>query len=892
MSSTVKSVSQTISASNEVVKTILGRLARFRALRRLPAILLPALVICAVFPVRSRQNAARYQDPTATAEARAADLVSRMTLEEKVSQMMNAAPAIPRLGIPAYDWWNEALHGVARAGLATVFPQAIGLAATWDTALEHRIADAISTEARAKYNDAIQHGNHGRYYGLTFWSPNINIFRDPRWGRGQETYGEDPYLTSQMAIAFIQGMQGTDPHYFKTIATSKHYAVHSGPETSRHQFDAKVTEQELDNTYLYAFKATVEKAGVDSLMCAYNAVNGAPACASTFLLQDKLRDAWRFKGYVVSDCDAIQDIYSGHHYADSLAQASAKAVKAGTDLDCGKSYSTLVDAVKQGYISEQEINRAVERLFVARFRLGMFDPPDRVPFSKIGMDQVESNAHQQLALEAERESIVLLKNDGQMLPFRSTPKSIAVIGPAADDPDALLANYNGIPSHIITPLLGIEQKFATQAKVRYALGSTYVASGMALVPQNVLLAPDNSNRHGLKAEYFANGNFSGTPVLTRIEPRGYFIWDMQDPAVVQAVPRQNFSLRWTGNIEVNQAGDYQFGVLRAECHSCGRTDSARVYIDNKLVVNDTQRPNESMSPQESTVHLDAGKPYSIRVDYSGTGGGGGVELLWKPPAAAALADAVDAAKQADLTVLCIGLNSHLEGEEMKTDLPGFSGGDRTNLEVPEPQQNLFQAVQQTGKPVIVVLINGSALAVQAEKQNARAILEAWYPGQEGGTAIAQVLSGENNPAGRLPVTFYESVSQLPPFAGYSTAGRTYRFFTGKPLYPFGYGLSFSDFRYSNLSVEPNGSNYDVTATVANISSRDGDEVAQLYLSRAGGSEPELRGFERIHLRAGQKQNVHFTVLASDARERNVVSVGGGQPQPDWTANHYVQTTVK
>ncbi len=834
---------------------------------------------------------ATYQNVEATPEARAADLVSRMTLEEKVGQMMNAAPAIPRLGIPAYDWWNEALHGVARAGLATVFPQAIGLASTWDTDLEHRIADSISTEARAKYFDAIAHGNHGRYYGLTFWSPNINIFRDPRWGRGQETYGEDPYLTSQMGTAFIKGMQGTDPHYFKTIATSKHYAVHSGPETTRHQFDANVTEEELDDTYLYAFKATVEHGQVDSVMCVYNAVNGAPGCASTFLLQDKLRNAWHFKGYVVSDCDAIEDIYTGHHYTKSLAEASAKAVKAGTDLDCGKSYSTLIDAVEKGYITEREINRSVERLFAARFRLGMFDPPERVPFSKIGMDQVQSPGHQQLALEAARKSIVLLKNEDHFLPLRSVPKSIAVIGPAADDPDALLANYNGIPSHIITPLAGIEQKFGSKAKVRFSLGSTYVESGMALVPQDVLRPAQSADRHGLKAEYFTNDGFSGTPALTRIEPHGYFLWDMQDQTTLNAIRGRSFSLRWTGSIEVNQTGEYKFGLLRAECHSCGRADSARVYLENKLIVNDTSKPDEMMSPQESTVHLEAGKAQGIRVEYSGSGGGGGLELLWKPPAEAALADAIGAVKQSDLAIVCLGLNAHLEGEEMKTEIPGFSGGDRTNLEIPEPQQKLFQAVLGTGKPVIVVLINGSALAVQAEKQSARAILEAWYPGQEGGTAIAQTLSGENNPAGRLPVTFYKSVDQLPPFSDYSTAGRTYRFFKGEPLYPFGYGLSFSEFRYSNLSVNANGATYDVTATIGNVSSRDGDEVAQLYLSRAGGADPELRGFERIHLRAGAKYTVHFTISRDDAKQRNVISVGGGQPLPDWTANHYVQTNL-
>lgn len=833
-----------------------------------------------------------YKDVSATPEARARDLVSQMTLEEKVGQMMNSAPPIPRLGIPGYDWWNEALHGVARAGYATVFPQAIGLGATWDTDLESRIAEAISTEARAKYNDATQHGNHSRYYGLTFWSPNINIFRDPRWGRGQETFGEDPYLTSRMAVAFIKAMQGSDPHYLKTIATAKHFAVHSGPENLRHQFNATVTEEELKDTYLYAFKATVEEAGVDSIMCVYNELNGVPGCASTFLLQDKLRDAWHFKGYVVSDCGAVDDIYSGHHYAGSLSEAAAKAVKAGTDLECGSSYKTLVDAVKKGYITEEAINQSVERLFVSRFRLGMFDPPERVPFSKIGMDQVQSLAHQQLALEAARKSIVLLQNQDRALPLRSAPHSIAVVGPAADDPDALLANYNGIPAHIVTPLIGIEQKFGKQTQIRFALGSTYVESGLALVPQNVLTAAgDAGGAHGLRADYFSSNDFSGMPVLTRAEPQGYFIYDMQDRAVLKSVPRQKFSLRWSGEITVAHSGDYRFGVVRAECHSCGRSDSAKVYINGQLVVRDSRLPGEQMSTQDATVHLQAGKPTSICVDYSAKGGGGGLELLWRPPADVALAEAVQAVKQSDLAIVCIGLNARLEGEEMKTQIPGFSGGDRTNLQLPEPQKKLFQAIVETGKPVIIVLINGSALAVQDVRKSARAILEAWYPGQEGGTAIAETLSGDNNPAGRLPVTFYQSVDQLPSFTNYNTNGRTYQFFKGKPLYPFGYGLSYSDFRYSNLSVRHNGSTYSVTATVFNSGTSDGDEVVQLYLTRTGGLEPKLRGFKRLHFRAGEKQDVSFTVAALDAQNRNVISVGGGQPSPDWTANRYVQTTV-
>jgi beta-glucosidase len=839
------------------------------------------------------QDRPKYQDPKATPEERAADLVSKMTLEEKAGQMQNSAPAIPRLGIPAYDWWNEALHGVARAGLATVFPQAIGLAATWDPELEFRIADAISTEARAKYNDAILHDNHGRYYGLTFWSPNINIFRDPRWGRGQETYGEDPFLTSKMALAFIRGMQGNDSQYFKTIATSKHFAVHSGPENSRHHFDAQVSKEELDNTYLYAFKATIQDDGAYSVMCAYNRVNGAPACASDMLLKDNLRQAWGFKGYVVSDCDSVDDIYRGHHSASSLAEASAMAVKAGTDLDCGRSYRTLVEAVAKGLITEEEINRSVERLFVARFKLGMFDPPEQVPFSKIGMNQVQSPAHQSLALEAARKSIVLLKNDDQILPLRRKFKSIAVIGPAADDPDTLLANYNGIPSHIITPLEGIEKKFGKQAKVRFSLGSTYVPSSMALVPQDVLQPGRATKEHGLLAEYFGNDQFAGAPVLSRVEPRGYLVWDMEEPAIVKAVPRQSFSVRWSGSVSVNQAGDYEFGVVRAECHSCGRTDSARVYIDGQLRIEDTATARESMQPQTALVHLEAGKPHDIRVEYKETGGGGGLQLVWRPPVNAAFADAVEAAKESDVTILCIGLNARLEGEESKIHIPGFSGGDRTNIDLPVYQENLLRAVLATRKPVVVVLVNGSALAVKTADDRAKAILEAWYPGQEGGTAIADTLAGDNNPAGRLPVTFYQSTNQLPPFDNYSMQGRTYRFSREKPLYPFGYGLSYSDFRYSNLLIKPDASQlkYEVTATVTNRSPLDGDEVAQLYLLGPTNRLPELRGLERIHLRGGEKKVVRFSFDRADAKNKMQFSVGGGQPQPEWTAGHYVEAPL-
>ncbi len=456
-----------------------------------------------------------------------------------------------------------------------------------------------------------------------------------------------------------------------------------------------------------------------------------------------------------------------------------------------------------------------------------------------------------------------------MLPLRKVPKRIAVLGPSADDPDALLANYNGMPSHIITPLHGIEQRLGKKAQIRFALGATYVDSAMALFPQNVLRPKPGANQHGLTAEYFADDSLSGTPVLSRTENRGYFLWDMQEPAIVKSVPRQSFSLRWTGTVEVNQPGDYEFGVLRAECHSCGRVDSAKVYIDDQMQVDDSVQARDQMSSKTATIHLEAGKPHTIRVEYRSKNGGGGVQLVWKPPAEAALADAVEAAKQADAAIVCIGLNAHLEGEESKVQVPGFSGGDRTDINLPSSQEKLLKAVLDTGKPTVVVLVNGSALAVKTAKDRAAAILEAWYPGQEGGTAIANTLIGLNNPAGRLPVTFYESVEQLPAFDDYSMKGRTYRFFTGTPLYPFGYGLSYSDFGYSDLSVKSDGSKYEVSATVKNNSKSDGDEVVQLYLSGADGQQPLLRGFQRVHLKRGEKKPVQFNVEATDARDQKL-----------------------
>ncbi len=837
-----------------------------------------------------------FQNPKASPEVRAAALVSKMSLEEKVSQMQNTAAAIPRLGIPAYDWWNEGLHGVARAGLATVFPQAIGIAATFDTALMGRIAETISTEARGKYNDAIAHDNHGRYFGLTFWSPNINIFRDPRWGRGQETYGEDPFLTSRLAVEFIRGIQGNDPHYFKAIATAKHYAVHSGPETSRHSFDVHPSDEDMADTYLPQFQASIVEAKAYSVMCAYNAVNGAPACGSTMLLDDILRKKWGFDGYVVSDCGAVGDFVQGHRYSANMAAASAAAVKAGTELDCGSEYKSLVDAVHHGLISEAEIDRALVKLFVARIRLGMFDPPAMVPFSKLSMKDVANAEHQDLALNAARESMVLLRNENQTLPLAAKAKKIAVIGPTAFDPDALLGNYNGIPPHIVTPLEGIEREWGVAA-VTYALGATYTTESMALIPPSAFETVGAQPVRGLTVEYFDNDSLKGEPKLKRVEKQGYLRWDMHDPAVVAAVGRERFSTRWSGTLHVSEGGKYQLGLKRLDCHDCRGKDAVQLWLDGNVLVKDDSRGGAEPTTKSAAVTLEAGKQYSIKLEYRQSGGGAGIELMWRPEQELLLKEAETAVRGAEVVVLCLGLNSNLEGEESPIKIPGFAGGDRTTLDLPEAQRRLQERISalKLKQPMVVVLLNGSS--VNLPLAQTQAVLEAWYPGEQGGTAIAETLSGKNNPAGRLPVTFYQSVDQLPQFDQYAMQGRTYRYFTGKPLFPFGHGLSYSTFRYSGLDWKwANDGGLRVSAKVTNASKREGDEVVETYLSypnAKGIPLTELRHFERIHLRAGESRIIRFGLDKNSVRQGvpAKLSVGGGQPLEDWTRGRYVEKAL-
>ena len=664
-----------------------------------------------------------FMSPDLPLPARVDDLVSRLTLEEKILQMQHTAPAIDRLGIPQYNWWNECLHGVARNGIATVFPQAIGMAATFNPDLIQREADVISTEARAKYYEAIGKGQHEIYQGLTFWSPNINIFRDPRWGRGQETYGEDPFLTSRIGIAFVKGLQGNDPEYFKVIATAKHFAVHSGPEPDRHKFDAWPSEIDLYDTYLPAFEALIKEAGVYSVMGAYNRVYGTPACASDLLMRDILRWKWGFKGYVVSDCWAVSDFYNFHKFVPTAEKAAALAVKAGTDLSCGPEYGTLLKAVQLGYITENELNISVKRLFEARFRLGMFDPPAKVRYASIPPTEYNTEANRSLAREVAHQSIVLLKNENNILPISKKVKSIAVIGPYANDTSVLLGNYNGIPSQPVTILEGIK-----------------------------------------------NNSPKGSKVI------------------------------------------YSQGVEKPEIQAL-RNPKIDISVDPLFI-------------QSVTI-----------------------------------------ARKADVVVFIGGISPNLEGEEMEVKVPGFSAGDRTSLDLPQNQQLLLEQLKSTGKPIILILTNGSALAVNWAKENANAIIEAWYPGEEGGNAISDVLFGKYNPAGRLPVTFYKSVNDLPEFDDYSMKGRTYKYFEGIPLYAFGYGLSFNSFIYntasSNLSEFKESDTIVLKVNLTNSGKFDGDEVIQVYAKQPSGISVQpikaLVAFERIHFLKGESKDAQISI---------------------------------
>ncbi|HEY1284013.1 MAG TPA: glycoside hydrolase family 3 C-terminal domain-containing protein [Steroidobacteraceae bacterium] len=828
-------------------------------------------------PTFAADNNPVYRDTSRSFEDRAADLVSRLTLEEKIAQLQNDTPAIPRLGIPSYEWWNEALHGVARSGAATVFPQAIGLAATFDTRLMHDVATAIGDEGRAKHHQAERRGQRARYQGLNFWSPNINIFRDPRWGRGQETYGEDPFLTSRMGVEFVKGLQGDDPRYVKVGATAKHYAVHSGPEATRHFFDVHPSERDLHETYLPAFRALVQEGHVTAVMAAYNRVNGDSASASPRLLGDILRKDWGFQGYIVSDCDSVEDIFKEHKIVPTAAEASALALKSGLDLDCGKTYAALAGAVRQGLVTEAQIDTSLRRLMLARMRLGMFDPPQKVHWAQTPYSVNQSPAHDRLARRAAQSSIVMLKNEG-VLPLSRTARTIAVIGPTADEIMSLLGNYYGTPAAPVTVLEGIRAAVSPNTTVLYSRGADLVEGreeprAAPVIESRYLRPAAGSSDQGLKGEYFRGREFKGEPVLTRTDARVAFRWDRGSPTddllaqgqlpADRSLGGDDFCIRWTGQVLAPATGSYELTV--------GANDGFRLFIDGKLLI-DNWELNARLQSRSASIDLQAGKAYDIRLEYFEDIRDAEVRLAWRLPGAKPpQEEALDAARAADVVVFVGGLTGDVEGEEMKVSFPGFSGGDRTDLRLPSSQQKLLESLQATGKPIVLVLTGGSALAVDWAKKNVGAILVAWYPGQRGGNAVADVLFGDVNPAGRLPVTFYKESEQLPAFDDYSMRGRTYRYFEGEPLFPFGYGLSYTQFEYSGVTVDrAKITSVDqavrVSFNVKNVGKRPGEEVPQLYVHAVSPREPralkELRAIDRFALKPGETRRVSFTLVPS------------------------------
>jgi beta-glucosidase len=838
-----------------------------------------------------------YRNPSLPPEARARDLVSRMTLQEKAEQMQDNAPAIERLGLKRYGWWNEVLHGVARAGDATVFPQAIGMAASWDTALMKQIGDTIATEGRAHFNAALRRDPKGtaRYFGVNYWTPNINIFRDPRWGRGQETYGEDPVLTGQLAMAFIHGIQGDDPRLFKGVATPKHFAVHSGPEPLRHSFNVDVSPFDLEDTYLPAFRNAIVDAKADSLMCAYNAVDGVPMCANT-LMKDRLRGDWGFKGFVVSDCDAVGDLVDGHKSAPDIAHASAAAVKAGTDLDCGGTYRGLPEAVAKGLISEADIDTALTRLMVARIRMGLIDGS---PYDAIPANAIDSAQHRALALKAAEEAMVLLKNEGKLLPL-SDKARIAVVGPNAALLQSLQGNYNGTMVDPSLPVDGLRAAFGAQ-RVSYAAGAP-LADGMRMpIPETFLKVAADSDEHGLKGEYFDNLKFEGAPRIVRTDPVVNFNFLHSAPA---GLSPQRFSVRWTGVITPPKPGTYEIG-FRMTAHKDKPAPDIKVWIDGELVVTPALAGVDAHSVVCSAGNCDQAahkiefrfadtRPHSVRIDYVRSMDDRASALEWVPPRDALLDGAVATAKNSDVVIAFVGLSPDLEGESMKVDYPGFLGGDRTTLALPDAQRRMLEALKATGKPLVVVYLTGGAISDPWVEANADAIVQAWYPGQAAGTAIARVLGGKTSPGGRLPYTIYRSEADLPPFADYSMKNRTYRYFKGPVLHPFGFGLSYTNFAYDKLALSATrikaGQPARATVTVRNTGARDGDEVVQLYLSKPGDSaNPVLAGFRRVHLKAGASEQL---AIELDARAQSqvdakgvrkvragdyVLHAGGGQP---------------
>lgn len=821
-------------------------------------------------------------------DARIDQLIQKMTVKERVSQLKDHAPAIPRLGIPAYNWWNEGLHGIARNGYATVFPQAIGLAATADAELMERVGEVVSTEARAKFNPHLQ-SDSAQYAGVTIWSPNINIFRDPRWGRGQETYGEDPFLTGTLASAFIRGIQG-DPgsFYRRADATAKHFAVHSGPESTRDSFNSVVTAHDLNDTYLPAFRRQLGEAHAAAVMCSYNAINGTPACANDALLNNRTRGQWGFTGYVVSDCDAVGNITGYQHFTADNEHGAAAALKAGVDLNCGWTYPHLEGALEKGLVSETDIDRALHRLLLSRLRLGMLQPATCSPYYSIAATEVDTPAHRSLALRAAEESIVLLRNDRTLdgkplLPLDVHGKRIAVIGPTAELLSVIEANYHGTAYRGASILEGLRHALPSGAKLLYAQGSS-LATGITIpIPSSAF------SSGGLSAEYFHNAELKGSPAIARRDPQVDFDWDHVSPASEDSAAitsGEPYSVRWTGELKPPAPGAYRLRVRAERNWGSKWNDAYRLWIDGKLVLEDSGKPpaeGAQGAPDSATFQWADVSAHPIRLESLHIGEDQGIHLEWEAPEEAQRAEALEVARQADVILALVGISPDLEGEALSIKIPGFNGGDRDDLRLPEVQRNLLQSLASLNKPMILGVTSGSPVAMGSVLESIHspaAQLQLWYPGEEGGQALAHILTGAVSPSGRMPLTVYRSAEDLPPFTDYSMAQRGYRYLPAsmKVEYRFGDGLGYSTFEYgaprlsaSRLSA---GQPLGVETKVRNAGTREADEVVELYLvppSGEGAPRMTLQGVQRIHLKAGQSSTVRFALTP---RQMSVVDKDG------------------
>ena len=802
-----------------------------------------------------------YQNASLPASQRADDLLSRLTLEEKVSLMMDTSPAIPRLGIPQFQWWNEALHGIGRNGYATVFPITMAMAASWDDELLHKVFTAVSDEARVKAQQAKRSGDIKRYQSLSFWTPNINIFRDPRWGRGQETYGEDPYLTSKMGLAVVRGLQGVGYHgedlgvsrYRKLLACAKHFAVHSGPEWNRHEFNIEnLPERDLWETYLPAFKALVQEGKVAEVMCAYQRIDGQACCAQTRYEQQILRDEWGFDGLITSDCGAIRDFLPRwHNVAKDGAEASAKAVLAGTDVECGSEYKKLPEAVRRGDIKEADLDRSLRRLLIARFELGDLDSDELNPWTKIPESVVASKEHKKLAAQMALKSIVLLQNKNNVLPlgnpFCATSGSatdIVVMGPNANDSVMMWGNYSGYPTRTVTALEGIRQKVCEpNSSVRFVQGCGLTRNES--FESRIDEMKDPLGNKGIQATFWNNTDMKGAPAAVVNLPQAVMLSNGGNTVFAPGVNLENISARLDGTLVPTRNETLFFGI--------SGDDKVRLIVNGDTIV-DIWKVRQRIQGGQKEIKVEAGKHYRIQIDYVQEAGFALLAFDVRRKYAPSMEELLAQVGKTETVIFVGGISPKLEGEEMRVSEPGFKGGDRTSIELPQAQREVLAALHKAGKKVIFVNCSGGAIALTPELESCDAIIQWWYAGEMGGAALTEVLFGDEAPSGKLPVTFYKSTDELPDFLDYTMKNRTYRYYTGEALFPFGYGLSYTTFDISR----PVYKNNKIQVRVKNTGVRNGTETVQVYIRNIAdkkGPLKTLKAYKKVDLQAGESKTV-------------------------------------